>query len=374
MWVFDPASLRLLAVNATAIAQYGYTEEEFLAMTVRDLHAAGDQPEVERAVAQAPEHRREPGRWQHLRKDGTTLEVEITADAIEFEGRPARLVLAHDVTSRRRAEAGQASALRALRMLGACNEAMVRIDDERRLLDEICRIVVDIGDYSLAGVGYCQHDEEKSLLPMAAAGDHPEVVTAMKLSWSADSPYGQGPAGRAIRSGEPVVYSDIADPAQAFPWRDKALAMGYRSAITLPLRNEAGSFGFLGMYAGVAHPMTADELALLQRMVDNVAFGIGAIRARVDRQRIQAELEYNATHDVVTGLDRYAMLEPRLARLAANEAPTAVMLVDLDRFSGVNEAVGHAHADEVLRTIAGRLLGAAGDRASVAHLAGDEFV
>jgi diguanylate cyclase (GGDEF)-like protein/PAS domain S-box-containing protein len=374
MWVYDVGTQRFLAVNAAAVAQYGWSEAEFLAMTLADLHVEDDRDAIGQAIAAAPAHRRDPARWTHRRRDGRRLDVEIKSDAIEFEGRPARLVLAHDITARLAAESGQASAHRALRMLGACNEAMIRIDDEKKLLDEICRIVVDIGGYNMAGVGYCQHDEGKTLLPMAAHGDHPEVVTAMRLSWSADSPYGQGPAGRCVRSGEPVVYSDISDPAQGFPWREQALAMGYRSAMTLPLRNEAGSFGFLGMYSGIVHPVAGDELKLLQEMVDNVAFGIGAIRARVDRRRIQAVLEYNATHDIVTGLDRYAVIEPRLARLAAGDATTAVMLVDLDRFSGVNESVGHAHADEVLRTIAGRLLAAAGDRAFVSHLAADEFV
>ena len=376
MWVYDVSTRRFLAVNAAAVVQYGWTEAEFLAKTLDDIHFDDDRDALGRAIASAPAHRRDAARWTHRRRDGSRIDVEIQSDAIEFEGRPARLVLAHDVTSRLAAESGQASAHRALRMLGACNEAMIRIDDEKRLLDEICRIVVDIGGYSLAGVGYCQHDEERSLLPMAAHGDHPEVVNAMRLSWGADSPYGQGPAGRCVRSGEPVVYSDISDPAQGFPWRDKALAMGYRSAITLPLRNEAGSFGFLGMYADSTHHVQGDELKLLQELVDNVAFGIGAIRARRDRRRIQAELEYNATHDAVTGLDRYAVLEARLARLAAADdgAAVAVLLVDLDRFSGVNEAVGHAHADDVLRIVAGRLLGSAGEHAHVAHLAGDEFV
>jgi diguanylate cyclase (GGDEF)-like protein/PAS domain S-box-containing protein len=374
MWVYDVGTRRFLAVNAAAVAQYGWTEAEFLRMALDDVHVEDDRDALGQAIATAPAHRRDPARWTHRRRDGRRLDVEIKSDAIEFEGRPARLVLAHDITARLAAERGQASANRALRMLGACNEAMIRIDDEKKLLDEICRIVVDIGGYSMAGVGYCQHDEGRSLLPMAAHGDHPEVVTSMRLSWDADSPYGQGPAGRCVRSGEPIVYSDISDPGQGFPWRERALDMGYRSAMTLPLRNDGGSFGFLGMYSGIVHPVAGDELKLLQEMVDNIAFGIDAIRARVDRRRIQAELEYNATHDTVTGLDRHAVLEPRLARMAAGDAPTAVMLVDLDRFNGVNESVGHAHADEVLRTIAGRLLSAAGDRATVSHLVGDEFV
>ncbi|MGH8029551.1 MAG: PAS domain S-box protein, partial [Arenimonas sp.] len=208
MWVYDVESRRFLAVNAAAVSQYGYTEAEFLAMSLADIHRESDFASLEAALVDLPEHRRVPAQWVHRRKDGQRLDVDITSDAIEFAGRPARLVLAHDITARLRAESGQASAHRALRMLGACNEAMIRIDDEKGLLEEICRIVVEIGGYSLAGVGYCQHDEQRTLLPMAAAGDYPEVVTAMRLSWDADSPYGQGPAGRCVRSGEPVVYPD----------------------------------------------------------------------------------------------------------------------------------------------------------------------
>ena len=85
--------------------------------------------------------------------------------------------------------AGEAHASRrALRMLSACNRALTRIDDEVALLAEICRIVVDIGGYLLAGVGYAQDDPEKSLTLMAAAGDHPEHAAAMRLSWDEHSP------------------------------------------------------------------------------------------------------------------------------------------------------------------------------------------
>jgi diguanylate cyclase (GGDEF)-like protein/PAS domain S-box-containing protein len=376
MWVFDRETLRFLAVNNAAVAQYGWSEGEFLAMTLRDIRAPGDVGELEHVLCDLPQHHRQStGLWRHRRRNGEQIDVEVTSEAIEFGGREARLVLAHDVTSRVRAEQGQASAVRALRMLGACNEAMIRIDDEPRLLDEICRIVVEIGGYALAGVGYVRHDDECSLEPMAAAGDHPEVVHLMKLSWSAESPYGQGPAGRCIRSCEAIIYPDLREDGQGFPFRDKALALGYRSVVTLPLRSEDGCIGFLGMYAHGAQHLTPEELKLLQEMVDNVAFGIGALRERADRQRIQAELEYRAAHDAVTGLDRYVVLEPWLAAmLAAGEGVTAVLLVDLDRFSAVNEAVGHRHADAVLREVGRRLLAAAGPAAHVAHLAADEYV
>jgi len=103
MWLFDPETLRFLAVNDAAVAAYGYSKEEFLALTLDDIR-----PEQDRGVL-----RREPpdlGRrdegslWRHRKKDGTVIEVMVVADTVEFEGRPVRVVLAQDVTEQRRLE------------------------------------------------------------------------------------------------------------------------------------------------------------------------------------------------------------------------------------------------------------------------------
>jgi diguanylate cyclase (GGDEF)-like protein len=279
-----------------------------------------------------------------------------------------------------------AGAFRALRMLSACLRALTRIDDEAALLSEICRIVVEIGGYRLAGVGYAMDDAERSLQLMAVAGDHPEHAAAMRLSWDPDSPYGQGPAGRAVRSGEPLAYTDFNDAQQNFPGRVPALAMGYQSAITLPLRAAGAgagaaaatgrhSFGFLGLFSGQITRMRPGELALLQELADSIAFAILAARDRAEGRRAAAELAYNASHDAVTGLQRYSALAPQLEPLlAAADAFVALLVVDLDRFKDINESIGHAAADGLLRTIAQRLQTLAGPDIDVARFAGDEFV
>ncbi|HZS59900.1 MAG TPA: PAS domain S-box protein [Gemmatimonadaceae bacterium] len=104
MWVFDRETLRFLAVNRAAIEQYGYTREEFLQRTIRDIRPPEDIPLLESLLGDRPEPRRAAA-VRHQRKDGTIIDVEITADSLELEGRPGRLVLAHNVTERRRAVA-----------------------------------------------------------------------------------------------------------------------------------------------------------------------------------------------------------------------------------------------------------------------------
>src|SRR5439155_585505 len=95
-------TLRFLAVNAAAVQRYGYSEHEFLAMTVRDIRPASESVRFEETL-----HNDTGGTFtgfRHRRKDGTLIDVDIESQPITFAGRPARLVLARDVTARRQLE------------------------------------------------------------------------------------------------------------------------------------------------------------------------------------------------------------------------------------------------------------------------------
>ena len=105
MWVFGIATGRFLAVNAQACKQYGYSEEEFLAMTISDIRPPDENTRLAGVRSTGPSGHREFGSWRHVRKDGTIINVEISSDDIVFRGVAARLVLAQDVTERVRTEA-----------------------------------------------------------------------------------------------------------------------------------------------------------------------------------------------------------------------------------------------------------------------------
>jgi PAS domain S-box-containing protein len=98
-WVFDAETLRFLEVNRAAIRQYGYSRDEFLAMTILDIRPTEFRDEVVTEVHDTSSPKWMSTRtWQHRRKDGSTLEVKVHTSDIEFRGRPARLVLAEDMT------------------------------------------------------------------------------------------------------------------------------------------------------------------------------------------------------------------------------------------------------------------------------------
>jgi PAS domain S-box-containing protein len=97
VWVYDPETLCFLAVNQAAIDCYGFSREEFLSMKIKDIRPAEDLNALLDDVAQSSTN---TTRWRHLKKNGSIIDVEITARPISFGGKSARLVLVNDITER----------------------------------------------------------------------------------------------------------------------------------------------------------------------------------------------------------------------------------------------------------------------------------
>jgi two-component system cell cycle sensor histidine kinase/response regulator CckA len=104
MWLYDVHTLRFLNVNDAAVDRYGYSREEFLAMTIKDIRPAQDVPKFLELIATPQPHFDKTGPWRHLLKDGSTVEVLITSHTTTFDDHEARLVLAEDLTESQRLE------------------------------------------------------------------------------------------------------------------------------------------------------------------------------------------------------------------------------------------------------------------------------
>ncbi len=104
MWIYDLESLDFLAVNEAAEKQYGYARSEFLQLTLKDICPEEDIPRLPEDVANTSAALNYAGEWRHRKKDGTVFPVEIISHLTEYEGRAARLVMALDLTERKRAE------------------------------------------------------------------------------------------------------------------------------------------------------------------------------------------------------------------------------------------------------------------------------
>lgn len=194
-----------------------------------------------------------------------------------------------DITDRKRAEERLERVNRALRTLGECNEALVRATNESKLLQEICRIIVEIGGYRLAWVGYAEHDREKTVRPVAQSGYDKGYLNRINITWAEDE-QGQGPTGRAIRTGKPSICKNILTDPQFTPWRDEALKRGYGSSIALPLIAEGQILGALNIYAEEPDVFDSEEVKLLTKLADDLAYGIVALRTHIKREEAEKAL------------------------------------------------------------------------------------
>lgn len=232
------------------------------------------------------------GEYRFLRGDGSYAYILDRGFVIRnAEGESIRMVGGMtDLTSRRETELETARLNRALRMRSACNELLIRASDETELLNGICRLIVDIGGYRTAWVGYASDDKSKSITFLAHAGAEEigNYLSESKASWSEDEVIGRGPAGRTIRSGEPTIIADLSRDASMKPWHKSIQRCGFKGGIYLPLRGKDRSFGLLTMYSGEVLGASANEIKLLQNLADDLAFGIGNLRSQQERRRLQA--------------------------------------------------------------------------------------
>jgi ligand-binding sensor domain-containing protein/signal transduction histidine kinase len=177
-----------------------------------------------------------------------------------------------------------------LRAISNCNQALLRAEDERTLLDEVCRIVCDETGYRMAWVGYAEHDDAKTVRPVAWAGVEDGYLTTAGIVWS-DTERGRGPTGDAIRTGKTSQVWDFVTDPQAALWRQEAARRSYRCSIALPLKDETGTaFGAFTIYSAEPDAFPSDEVRLLEELAGDLAFGIMVLRGRIERKRAEEEI------------------------------------------------------------------------------------
>jgi sigma-B regulation protein RsbU (phosphoserine phosphatase) len=256
---------------------------------------------------------------------------------VEFDkdGRPVKGTgTVQDITERKRAREELIRVNRALRALSSCNAALIRATEESAWLDQICRIIVDEAGYRFCWVGRAEQDEAKSVTPVAAAGLDEGYLKSVGVTW-ADTDRGRGPVGTCMRTGQTQVVQDTATDPEFAPWRAEALKRGYASVVAIPLVVDTKPFGALTIYAAEAEAFGDQEVTLLAELASDLAFGIGNLRSRVQREKAEEEIRtLNAalegrvrarTADLEAAHDREATLGFRIQQmLLLTRPPTDV--------------------------------------------------
>lgn len=140
MWVFDEKSLAILEVNEAALAKYGYTRDQFLTLTLRELRPAEDVPKLVQAMGTRRGEANEFGCWRHLTREGSLLHVDIRTQRVQFNGRPAQLAVARDVTRLIELEAERKKLLAEERELKEANSRMVQQQTTMQIAERLIRM------------------------------------------------------------------------------------------------------------------------------------------------------------------------------------------------------------------------------------------
>ncbi len=323
MWVFDRDSLRFLAVNRAAIAQYGYSEEEFLGMTLVQIRPEETIPDLMRDLSARHTGLQQRSVWKHRRKDGTLIDVEIVCHDLEFRGADALLVAAYDVTERQRMQ-----------------EAAERAEEKYRAIFD--NAVIGIFQHTPDGrpmsinQAFAQmhgYDSPEDLLREVTNAAAQLFVMPERIQELCQTAAEEG----IVRGAEVELYR-----------RDRS-----RFWVMVNLRAIRDERGALVMFEGTAEDIT-------------------------HRKAIEAQVHFLAWHDALTGLPNRALfmdrLENALAGARRKQERVAVMFLDLDRFKNINDSLGHSVGDQMLKAVAQRLRQCAREQDTVARVGGDEFL
>lgn len=209
-------------------------------------------------------------------------------------------------------------AKKALALIRECHLALAQAKEEQPFLQEMCRLLVDVGGYSLAWVGLAAHNQAQEIQRLAHAGLARGLLEMLPRTWAAKGP-GSDPTGAAIRTGQPVFCADLLSEPACADYREVAATLGLTSCLALPLSHQGQVLGALTIYASGPETFSAEEREFLQALTAFFCQGWLTLRLREDLHR---------------GEERLALQNQIL-----DSSPYAVLVFDLQgRITWVNEA------------------------------------
>ncbi|GAB4350451.1 MAG: hypothetical protein Kow006_13250 [Gammaproteobacteria bacterium] len=180
---------------------------------------------------------------------------------------------------------------RAHRALAAANHAVLRATSEPELIAEVCRVVAEKGGYPLVWLGVPVDAPGKPVAVAASAGPEAQFIHQVQVSWDEGSPLGRGAVGTALREGRSVVIQDTATHPAFGPWREAVMAAGFPSVAAIPLFGDEGEvWAALAIYSRAPAAFDREELNLLKELAADLAYGVRALRLRVQHDAAQRAL------------------------------------------------------------------------------------
>ena len=221
------------------------------------------------------------------------LNTLSSAIVLEIKGEVCIFANIHDITERKHAEKLLSNTNQTLKALNLCNKELLHADNEQSLLDAICKIIVGIGGFLTAGVGFAEHDDDKTVRFVAQYGDDRGYLARANVNWRGDNARGCGPVGVAIRTGQAHIIHDMKTEHSFEPWRQAAFESGYASAVAIPLIVEGMVLGVMVVYSSETNDFDKEKLELLDSLANNLAYGIHVLRSEHERKKAEMSLIEN---------------------------------------------------------------------------------
>ena len=179
-------------------------------------------------------------------------------------------------------------ALRASSLLRAQRRELMEFDDEEEIYRAACRFAVEVGQFRFAWIGLPDHDNGL-IRPHVWFGEGETYLDALRVAMCS-GPEADGPTGIAYRTHTIAVVSDIATDPRMEPWRERALAHGFRASAAFPFRREEGGGGTLNVYSNEPGFDAPIELSLLEGVAEDIGYALDLAQQRRARQRAEAAL------------------------------------------------------------------------------------
>ncbi|OQS31049.1 diguanylate cyclase [Chromobacterium haemolyticum] len=340
-------------------------------------------PYIDKALAGEPlnyDWQPFPGVWQNIRYVPKHNEQEevigyyvLGIDVTERKAAEEHIQLLNSELSQQVRELEHVS--RALRTLSAGNRAMLRAKDEQQLLDSSCRAIVEAGGYSTAVIWYGDADAQ-GIQPMAQCGFAGELTELAGIVLGrADAVGGISITPTAVRTGKVQLARDMQSDNRYEALR--AMLHGAASGLACPLQVDGRVIGALTIYDRQADTFDDDEIDLLIEASADLAFGIGSLRAQREREQARVAMQQMLRHDQLTGLPNMLQFEEaltlELVHASQEDRTLAVLQFNIERLGEINEVLGFAQGDQVLREFGARLTACLPAAALAARVRGDEF-
>ena len=231
----------------------------------------------------------------HLISRNINLLNESHGRALEF-GR-VQLLEAEDQARRLR------HANRFFAVLSAVNRAITLKPGRKELIQEICRILVEVGEFRMAWFGV--PDSQGWIVPDASFGDSSGYLAGIRVSIAA-IPEGRGPTGTALRENRPVIFNDIPSNPAMLPWREQAARNGFKSSACFPVTLPTGAVAGFTIYSAERELLFADEERLLAEICAGIGYSLefAATEAHLEQERILLKTLVGTIPDLIWLKDR----------------------------------------------------------------------